>query len=677
MSLNELRDAWRANDWGDAAMDTKQAAPRAPHPDQHRRSRKKWDLILNGMPEDVLCRTLGLLLFESSDAPTDEDGVKAPPPPLLPQSPAAAALGLPEHADLAKLRERAAVASRLAVVSKPWQRLMKATGAFASLVLRHDRLVDTFDTMTDDDLVTAAERDELIRSNSMRDTALKALTSSCQRVWFRDDGSGAFRKGHQFDRWLWDEILPLASCVSLRCCGCPALDRLAFRNVVTLDLGFSDVDDSALGHIGASSKHTLRRLALPMCHRVGSEGAGKLAGAGFTKLERLDISGCRLSAGDVAVLVASLRSSLRSLDLSQCRPDDLPPRPLPSHMEESYSYGAAVAGDVSDDRLEHFANECGLTVVKGDAAMTIPEEPVPLALAFDPCCVADCVSLASTKQPSTLVSVGPGRVQLINNGPRFALSAVAVDFGGSFHKNRASAALAIADAHASTLRRCRFHRLCAKGTVPEPVNADVVARTVFCGMPCLVDAGFGHCGLTDVGLDLLGSAWRSSKLHALVELDLQRSRVSSAGLVALCDQLPSSLKLRRLDVSRCRVDDAAMIAIFRAGFDSLRILHADEIPPLTDNMLEPLRAPTCCPSLVALHLRGVKHHGRITQHGVDEVLVARGLPPMDRRGPGLPGLRGGGLEILGAFATGKTPARRPAPRLPRHSTAFRGLQDYL
>ena len=315
-------------------------------------------------------------------------------------------------------------------------------------------------------------------------------------------------------------------------------------------------------------------------------------------------------------------------------------------------------------------------MVKGDAAMTMPEEPVPLALAFDPCCVADCVSLASTKQPSTLISVGPGRVQL-GTGPRFALSAVAVDFGGSFHKNRASAALAIADAHALTLRRCRFHRLCAKGTVPEPVSADVVARTVFCGMPCLVDAGFGHCGLTDVGLDLLGSAWRSSKLHALVELDLQRSRVSSAGLVALCDQLPSSLKLRRLDVSRCRVDDAAMIAIFRAGFDSLRILHADEIPPLTDGMLEPLRSPQCCPSLVALHLRGVKHHGRITQHGVDDVLVARGLPPMDRRGPGLPGLRGGGLEILGAFATGKTPARRPAPRLPRHSTAFRGLQDYL
>ena len=145
MSLNELRDAWRANDWGDAAMDTKKAAPRAPHP-PHRSSRKRWDMILNGLPEDVLCRTLGLLLFESSDAPTDEDGVKAPPPPLLPQSPAAAALGLPEHADLAKLRERAAVASRLAVVSKPWQRLMKATGAFASLVLRHDRLVDTFDT---------------------------------------------------------------------------------------------------------------------------------------------------------------------------------------------------------------------------------------------------------------------------------------------------------------------------------------------------------------------------------------------------------------------------------------------------------------------------------------------------------------------------------------------------
>ena len=63
MSLNELRDAWRANDWGDAAMDTKKAAPLSQHP-PHRRSRKRWDLILNGMPEDVLCRTLGLLLFE-------------------------------------------------------------------------------------------------------------------------------------------------------------------------------------------------------------------------------------------------------------------------------------------------------------------------------------------------------------------------------------------------------------------------------------------------------------------------------------------------------------------------------------------------------------------------------------------------------------------------------------
>ena len=95
----------------------------------------------------------------------------------------------------------------------------------------------------------------------------------------------------------------------------------------------------------------------------------------------------------------------------------------------------------------------------------------------------------------------------------------------------------------------------------------------------------------------------------------------------------------------------SMVAIFRAGFNALRIMHADEIPPLTGAMLAPLRSPACCPSLVALHLRGVKHHGRITQHAVDDVLVARGLPPMDRRGPGLPGLRGGGLEIWGAFSS--------------------------
>ena len=117
-------------------------------------------------------------------------------------------------------------------------------------------------------------------------------------------------------------------------------------------------------------------------------------------------------------------------------------------------------------------------------------------------------------------------------------------------------------------------------------------------------------------------------------------------------------------MSRCRIDDAALVAIFRAGFNALGIMHADEIPPLTDAMLEPLRDAACCPSLVALHLRGVKHHGRITQYSVDDVLVARGLPPMAQRGPGLPGLRGGGLEILGAFATGRTPARRLTPRVP-------------
>ena len=116
-----------------------------------------------------------------------------------------------------------------------------------------------------------------------------------------------------------------------------------------------------------------------------------------------------------------------------------------------------------------------------------------------------------------------------------------------------------------------------------------------------------------------------------------------------------NLALTRLDVSRCRIDDAAFVAIFRAGFNALKILHADEIPPLTDAMLEPLRDAACCPALVAFFLRGIKHHGRVTVQGVDDVLVARGLPPMDRRGPGLPGLRGDELEILGAFATGVAP----------------------
>ena len=72
---------------------------------------RRYDRILNEAPDDVLGAIFGFLLFESSTAAKDDDGVRAPLPPLLPQSAAAAALGLPEHADLAKLRERAAVAA--------------------------------------------------------------------------------------------------------------------------------------------------------------------------------------------------------------------------------------------------------------------------------------------------------------------------------------------------------------------------------------------------------------------------------------------------------------------------------------------------------------------------------------------------------------------------------------
>ena len=48
------------------------------------------------------------------------------------------------------------------------------------------------------------------------------------------------------------------------------------RTLVVLDLSFSDVDDDALRHIGVASKGTLRRLAIPMCHRIGSRGVGHL-----------------------------------------------------------------------------------------------------------------------------------------------------------------------------------------------------------------------------------------------------------------------------------------------------------------------------------------------------------------------------------------------------------------
>ena len=54
------------------------------------------------------------------------------------------------------------------------------------------------------------------------------------------------------------------------------LGQLGLRTLVVLDLGYSDVDDDALQHIGVASKGTLRRLAIPMCHQVGSRGVGHL-----------------------------------------------------------------------------------------------------------------------------------------------------------------------------------------------------------------------------------------------------------------------------------------------------------------------------------------------------------------------------------------------------------------
>ena len=175
---------------------------------------RRYDRILNEAPDDVLGAIFGFLLFESSTAAKDDDGVRAPLPPLLPQSAAAAALGLPEHADLAKLRESVAVASRLAVVAQRWRNTTRRAGAYASLVLRHDKLCEAFD--------------------SGNDAALISLTADCRRVWFRDDGSGAFRKGVEFEKWLWGKVLPLASYLALRCCGCPALGQLGLRTLVVL-----------------------------------------------------------------------------------------------------------------------------------------------------------------------------------------------------------------------------------------------------------------------------------------------------------------------------------------------------------------------------------------------------------------------------------------------------------
>ena len=122
---------------------------------------RRYDRILNEAPDDVLGAIFGFLLFESSTAAKDDDGVRAPLPPLLPQSPAAAALGLPEHADLAQTRGRADVASRLAIVARPWRSAMIRAGAYANLVLRHEKLCEAFD--------------------SGNDAALISLTAGCRR----------------------------------------------------------------------------------------------------------------------------------------------------------------------------------------------------------------------------------------------------------------------------------------------------------------------------------------------------------------------------------------------------------------------------------------------------------------------------------------------------------------
>ena len=97
-------------------------------------------------------------------------------------------------------------------------------------------------------------------------------------------------------------------------------------------------------------------------------------------------------------------------------------------------------------------------------------------------------------------AVGPGRVQLINNGPRFVLSAVKRRSGlgqrETFHKNpHASASLAIADPRRfdSATRRAALHRLCAKRHGARTLDADVWrANRVLWHALFEVDAGAPH-----------------------------------------------------------------------------------------------------------------------------------------------------------------------------------------
>ena len=206
-------------------------------------------------------------------------------------------------------------------------------------------------------------------------------------------------------------------------------------------------------------------------------------------------------------------------------------------------------------------------------------------------------------------------------GPAPALNAAVVDFGGQFKRRRASAAAHVVDAHGATLRRVRLHRCAPCG--PSDESADRVARRVFERCPDIADCGFVDCPVSDAGLEPLGDAWRDGRLTGLVELDLQRTKITSTGLQRLC--AGRGLRpLRVLNVSQMKITDAGLVAIFTAGFVSLKTVHADNVPALTDALFEPLLDDAKnAPALCSLSLRGNRSHKKVTQGRVDAVKAAR------------------------------------------------------
>ncbi|KAH8066145.1 hypothetical protein JL722_558 [Aureococcus anophagefferens] len=335
---------------------------------------------MDALPDDVLGRVFGALLLDG-DGGFDDDGAGAPAPPWQ-RSNVGAALRLPPHTNLYRLRERCRAAGVVALVCGRWR--AAAAAATATTTTRPRRAAWASGRSpsssrpcwpTRPSRATPARPSPRAAAGSGSAATRSGGRAASRPATPRTPGSGATRSRGAL---RVPQELPLrAGALAARGRGAPPL--------LALDVSGTAVDDAGLAAIAAAQRRrpSLTSLSVYGCGNVTGAGLGAFAAP--LPLRRLSVgANRRVAAEHVGALAASARATLRELDASRVSRSALgfgfeatlavacggAPAPEPSPGEVQ---AAALAArnrawwDALGDALDHWA--LGLLVATPRAAV--------------------------------------------------------------------------------------------------------------------------------------------------------------------------------------------------------------------------------------------------------------------------------------------------------------------